>query len=248
MYDNEASGNVNDSAPDFGAVKAAQVGKAADAAAQNIVELAGNWHNGEGTYGINPDTRQMLSNASNAITEAAAALRASHEEAYRYMNDDRLYPPARQRMAQEAVQAGKETASNALAAAEALAIAGEKLLIAESAPSLGDTASQRAANLAAAKSDIQMVVNSDSGDMIDKLSYMAQLDSPISAVLTSDWLDLLLVAKGVKPVDRQPIITAVQEKALAARAARGSKEAKLAYAVRSRMRGAIGATKSLAQH
>lgn len=177
-------------------------------------------------------------------------LRASHEEAHKHLNDDTKFIDGRRRLAAEAVAAGKAAASETLSNAETLADVGFKLLVAESAPSLGDTTAKVNGALSQAKHDIRLVAETaeDNGTLTERLKTLAAMDGPINTVVTGEFLDLLLMSRGISGSERDAIATAVRETALQARARRSVPAAVLALKVRGRMRGAIGSAKALANH
>lgn len=228
--------------PDFG------VRQATDNLAYEISVAAQDWHEGDGTIGIDSATAKLLRDTSSEITRAVAALRASADEADDWMTNLDLHPDGRRARAQAAVEAGKQSAAEALRNAEGCLDLAEAMLINDSAPSWGDSTNNRNAAMERARADALMVLNSDKGDMVDKVRMLAEHDSPLSTLVTSDWLDLYLASRGVNGSDRAMITDAAREYALNARANRGNKSAQLVFKARKGLRGTIGATKSLAKN
>jgi len=243
----EVPGNLGQ--PNDAPMPGAAVRDAKDQLAVAIIEAAQNWHDGEGTYGIDSTARKLLGDASGEVQLAAGALRASADEADRWMNNLDLHPDGRRARSQAALEEGKAAAERHLQNAKSVADLGIGMLIKDSAPPLGETSFDRDRNTIQAKHDIRMLVDSEHGDLTEKLRHLVELDSPISTVLTNDpqFLDLLLMSKGLDVPTRAQFANAVTEFAVHARAQRGNKSAKLVFAARKGLLGTIGGTKSLAQ-
>lgn len=225
----------------------AGISNAADANAIALLSTVNNWNEGISTYGISEGATSAMREARDAIRDGIGAIVGSEHEARRYLGNTDIYPEGRQERADAARQAGQEAASEAFATADTAATVAEALLIAESAPSWGSTASEANANKQLARSDARMVLDAaDTTKLPQALQSLAQLDSPMSTLVTSDWLDLYLASRGVASDEAKAMRDLTRNAALTARAARGVKSAQLVFAVRKGIRGSLGGAKSLA--
>jgi hypothetical protein len=226
---------------------AANVTHAADANAIAILDVVNNWNSGITVYGVSDVARDALLEAKTGISNAVGALRGADEEAQRWLANKDIYPEGRQERANAAREAGQAAANEALNHAEAHAAIAEAVLTAESAPEWGSTTSERNGAQQLARADTRMLLDGiDGKGLADALQMLAQQDSPLSTLVTSDWLSLYLASRGVKTDEIAAMRTLATEAALKARADRGVKSAQLVFAMRRGIRGTLGATKALA--
>jgi hypothetical protein len=208
---------------------------------------AGGWADGQSMSGIDSTARHMLNDAGVNITAAAAALRASQDEAQSHLANLDLHPDGRNARAADARAAGRDTANKSLADAETSINVAEALLFADSAPQWSDSTNARNGEMQRARDDARMVLDG-AKNVTQAASALAEQDDVVSTLMTDGrWLDMYLTSKGYAPDMRQTIINAVNAKAIQARAARGNPSAALHMKL-GKLRGAVGGTKSLANH
>jgi hypothetical protein len=219
-----------------------------DNIAENASRLATGWHGEVPLYGIDSTTREVLGKATDSVVQAAAAYRASETEAVGWESNLDLHPDGRKARAAAARQAGIDSANEHLSNAQTLTAAAEALLIDASAPSLGDTESKRQNATVNAKHDIELLASTakNNGELMDRLRYVAESDSPASTLVTSgSYIDTLLMSKGIGREDRDQMKSALVEFALATRANRGDQAARLAYQLRRNLKAAVGSARTL---
>lgn len=219
---------------------------AANQQATAIASTAAGWHGGLGLNDIDGATRHFLNDAGSKITAAVAALRASQEEASSHLANIDLYPEGRQARADSARAAGRESANVSLSDAETSLHVAEALLFNESAPQWDDSSSARNGQMSRARDDARMVLDG-AKDIAVAVQSLAESDSLISTLVTDgEWLDLYLMGRGIEPARRTVIVKAAMAKAISARASRGNPAAIL-HSRLGKLRGAIGATKTLSE-
>lgn len=218
---------------------------AANQQAAAIASTAASWHGGQ-LNDIDGATRHFLNDAGSKIIAAVAALRASQEEASSHLANIDLYPEGRQARADSARAAGRDTANVSLSDAETSLHVAEALLFNESAPQWDDSTTARNGQMSRARDDARMVLDG-AKDIAVAVQALAESDSLISTLVTDgEWLDLYLMGKGIDPARRTAIVNAAHAKAIAARASRGNPAAIL-HGRLGKLRGAIGATKTLSE-
>lgn len=223
------------------------IAQAADSMAVAILDTANNWSGGISTYGISDTARDALRAATAEIGNAVGAIRGADDEARRWHANKDIYPEGRQERANAAREAGQAAATEALNRAEAHAMIGEAALIAESAPEWGSTTSERNSAQQLARADARMLLDqTDSKNLPDAMQTLAQDDSPLSTLVTSEWMSLYLKSRGIKGDQIEAMRTLTTEAALVARAKRGNKQAQLVFAMRRGLKGSLGGAKSLA--
>lgn len=211
-----------------------------------IANVAAGWHGGQGLNDIDGSTRSFLSDAGSKITAAVAALRASQEEAKSHLANLDLHPDGREARAKSARADGRESANTSLSDAETSLHVADALLFAESAPQWDESTTARNGQMSRARDDARMVLDG-AKDVGVAVQSLAGSDSLISTLVTDgEWLDLYLMGKGIDPGRRTVIVNAAKVAAIKARAGRGNPAAIL-HSRLGKLRGAIGATKTLSE-
>ncbi|MFE7838383.1 hypothetical protein ACFU53_20695 [Streptomyces sp. NPDC057474] len=174
---------------------------------------------GSAAVGLPADLREIVGNASSAITSTLSTAANARAEANGFLADVRMYPEGRKTLAGQAIKAATDKVTVSLEAADAL------IDVAYAETYEGARPRVAPAEAMTARADLQMATQrhvGSPGALIDTLKRLAQRSDSVGALVADPtYLGDFLSANGVEAETREAALTLVRSEVVKAAAQSG---------------------------
>ncbi|MDX2550204.1 hypothetical protein [Streptomyces stelliscabiei] len=171
------------------------------------------------TTGLPADLREIVNNASTAITSTLSTAAHARARAESFLNDVKLYPEGRKMLAGEALKAADDTIAESLAQADAQIEVASALTYEAARPRVGADAAMTA------RADLQMMTQRHSGNpgaLIDTLKRLAQRGDSVGALIADQsFLGDFMDSHGIDQQTHEAVLTLVRSEVVRAAAESG---------------------------